>query len=245
VTGPPVIGRCYGVGVGPGDPELLTLKAARIIAECPVIAYFRATRRESNARRVVQEHLRADHVEIPLVYPVTTEAVPADEYETLLVDFYDESAKRVAERLDGGDDVAVLCEGDPLLFGSYMYLHHRLASEYCTEVVPGVSSVLAGGAALAMPLAARNETFVVLSGVLPVDELAARLRDADCAVIMKVGRNLATVRAAVTAAGKLDRAQYVEWASMPDERRLPLAATEAIRAPYFSMVVIPSAAAQR
>jgi precorrin-2/cobalt-factor-2 C20-methyltransferase len=238
-------GRCYGVGVGPGDPELLTLKAARVLDACPVVAYFRATRRESNARRVVQDLVRADHVELPLVYPVTTEAVPADEYETLLVDFYDESAKRVAERLDGGDDVAVLCEGDPLFFGSYMYLHHRLAPEYDTEVVPGVSSVLAGGAALAMPLAARNETFTVLSGVLPVDELTARLRHADCAVILKVGRNLPAVRAAVTAAGKLDRAQYVEWASMPDERRMPLAVTDGIRAPYFSMVVIPSAAAQR
>jgi precorrin-2/cobalt-factor-2 C20-methyltransferase len=238
-------GRLYGVGVGPGDPELLTLKAARVLAACPVVAYFRATRRESNARRVVRELLRADHVEIPLVYPVTTEAVPAEEYETLLVDFYDESAKRVAERLDGGDDVAVLCEGDPLFFGSYMYLHHRLAAEYDTEVVPGVSSVLAGGAALAMPLAARNETFVVLSGVLPVDELTVRLRHADCAVIMKVGRNLPAVRAAVAAAGMLDRARYVEWASMPNERRMPLGATEGIRAPYFSLVVIPSAAAQR
>jgi len=245
MTGPSTTGRCFGVGVGPGDPELLTLKAARVIDACPVVAYFRASRRESNARRVVQDVLRADHVEIPLVYPVTTEAVPADEYETLLVDFYDESAKRVAERLDGGDDVAVLCEGDPLLFGSYMYLHHRLAPEYSTEVVPGVSSVLAGGAALAMPLAARNETFIVLSGVLPREELARQVRDADCAVIMKVGRNLPAVRAAATEAGKLDRAQYVEWASMPAERRMPLAATDGIRAPYFSMVVIPSAAAQR
>jgi precorrin-2/cobalt-factor-2 C20-methyltransferase len=227
-------GRCVGVGVGPGDPELVTLKAVRILAACPVVAYFHATRRESNARRVVQDLLRADHVEIPLVYPVTTEAVAADEYETLLVDFYDESAKRIAERLDGGDDVAVLCEGDPLFFGSYMYVHHRLAPVYDTEVVPGVSSVLAGGAAL-----------VVLSGVLPAHELTARLRDADCAVILKVGRNLAAVRAAVTDAGMLDRAQYVEWASMPDERRMPLAATDGIRAPYFSMVVIPSAAAQR
>jgi precorrin-2/cobalt-factor-2 C20-methyltransferase len=238
-------GRCVGVGVGPGDPELVTLKAVRILAACPVVAYFHATRRESNARRVVQDLLRADHVEIPLVYPVTTEAVAADEYETLLVDFYDESAKRIAERLDGGDDVAVLCEGDPLFFGSYMYVHHRLAPVYDTEVVPGVSSMLAGGAALGMPLAARNESFIVLSGVLPAHELTARLRDADCAVILKVGRNLAAVRAAVTDAGMLDRAQYVEWASMPDERRMPLAATDGIRAPYFSMVVIPSAAAQR
>jgi precorrin-2/cobalt-factor-2 C20-methyltransferase len=238
-------GRCYGVGVGPGDPELLTLKAARVLRDCPVVAYFRAARRESNARRVVRDLLRADQIEIPLVYPVTTELVPAGEYETLLVDFYDESVKRLAERLDGGDDVAVLCEGDPLFYGSYMYLHHRVALEYETEIVPGVSSVLAGAATLGVPLVARNETLVVLSGVQPVRELTARLRDADCAVIMKVGRNLPRVREAVTDAGMLDRAFYVEWATMSCERAMPLDATEGIRAPYFSMVVVPGAAARR
>ena len=236
-------GRCYGVGVGPGDPELMTVKATRVLAACPVVAYFRATTRESNARRVVQQHLGSEHREMELVYPVTTEAVAPEVYETLLGDFYDQSAKRIAEVLDGGVDVAVLCEGDPFFFGSYMYLHNRLSDDYVTEVVPGVSSVLAGAAVLGAPLTARNEVFTVLSGVLPVDELATRIAEADSVVVMKVGRNLEKVRDAVTRSGKLDRAHYVERATMADERVMPLVEADPATAPYFSMVVIPSAAA--
>lgn len=238
-------GRCFGVGVGPGDPELLTVKAARLIAECPVVAYFRATRRESNARRIAEPYLASDQVEMPLVYPVTTEAIEPDRYETLLVDFYDESAKRLAEVLDEGRDVAVLCEGDPFFYGSYMYLHHRLADRYPTEVVPGVSSAVAGAAALGIPLGARDEVLTVLSGVLPVSELAQRIASADTAVVLKVGRNLARVREAVDRAGRLDDAHYVERVTMESERVAPLADVDVDGAPYFSMVVIPSAVARR
>jgi precorrin-2/cobalt-factor-2 C20-methyltransferase len=236
-------GRCYGVGVGPGDPDLLTLKAARIISDCAGVAYFQATQRRSNARQVVRHLLRSEQTEIPLVYPVTTESVAPGVYETLLVDFYDECAKRIVEVLDGGDDVAVLCEGDPFFYGSYMYLHSRLSSHCSLEVVPGVSSVLAGAAALGTPLAARNEAFAVLSGVLPIDELASRLAAADSAVVLKVGRNLDTVRTAVTRAGLLHRAFYIEWATLPQQRSMPLADVEGSSAPYFSMVVVPSATA--
>jgi len=238
-------GRCFGVGVGPGDPELLTLKAARIIGECRVVAYFQATKRQSNARRVVHDLLRPDQTEMPLVYPVTTEAVAPDVYETLLVDFYDESAKRLAEILDGGGDVAVLCEGDPFFYGSFMYLYSRLSPRYSPEVVPGVSSALAGAAVLGAPLAARDEAFVVLSGVLTADELTSRLAAVDTAVVMKVGRNLEKVRTAVTRAGLLDRAFYVEWATLPQQRTMPLANADPSSAPYFSMVVVPSATATR
>jgi precorrin-2/cobalt-factor-2 C20-methyltransferase len=238
-------GRCFGVGVGPGDPELLTVKALRVLDQCRVVASFAATGRTSNARRVVEAHLRPDHVELSLVYPLTTEPVARADYDARLVDFYDESAKRIAECLEGGDDVAVLCEGDPLFYGSYMYLHGRLSPRYHAEVVPGVSSALAVASSLRVPLVAGNETFVVLSGVLGVDELERRLRDADAAVVMKVGRNLATVRDAVTRAGLLDRAYYVEWATHPGQHTAPLAQTDGVRAPYFSMVVVPSAGAPR
>jgi precorrin-2/cobalt-factor-2 C20-methyltransferase len=238
-------GRCFGVGVGPGDPELLTVKAIRVLDACRVVASFSAVGRASNARRVVEAHLRTDHVELPLVYPLTTESVGRDEYEARLVDFYDESAKRIAEHLDGGCDVAVLCEGDPFFYGSYMYLHGRLASRYATEVVPGVSSALAGAMSISAPLVAGNETFVVLSGVLGADELERRLRDAGAAVVMKVGRNLAKVRDAVTRAGLLDRAHYVEWSTHPQQRTMPLSETDGLTAPYFSMVVVPSVAAAR
>jgi precorrin-2/cobalt-factor-2 C20-methyltransferase len=233
------------VGVGPGDPELMTLKAVRVLSESAAVAYFRAARRESNARRIVAEHLRPDHLELPLVYPVTTEPVAPEEYETLLIDFYDESSKRIAEVLDAGRDVAVLCEGDPFFYGSYMYVHHRLCDRYATEVVPGVSSVVAGAAALGAPLAAREEVLTVLSGVLPVEELAERIGSAHSIVVLKVGRNLERVRDAVARAGRLDRAYYVERATMAGEHVQLLADVPPRDAPYFSMVVIPSVAARR
>jgi precorrin-2/cobalt-factor-2 C20-methyltransferase len=234
-------GRLYGVGVGPGDPELLTLKAARLLDACPVVAYFAAVGRASNARRVVDARLNGHHRELRLEYPVTTETLPPDvSYETLLVDFYDESAKRIAEHLDAGVDVAVVCEGDPFFYGSYMYLHSRLANRFTTEVVPGVPSMAAGAAVLGAPLVCRDEVLSVLSGVLPGEELEARLRAADAAVVMKVGRNLPKVRAAVEAAGLLDHATYVERATMEAERILPLREADPASAPYFSMVVIPS-----
>jgi precorrin-2/cobalt-factor-2 C20-methyltransferase len=238
-------GRCYGVGVGPGDPELMTLKAVRVFAECRVIASFSAVNRESNARRVAESRLGPEHTEMRFVYPVTTEPVDTATYETLIADFYDETAKRIAEVLDEGVDVAVLCEGDPFFFGSYMYLHTRLSDRYETEVIPGVSSALAGAAVIGSPLASRNEVFTVLSGVLDEDELANRIGAADAVVVMKVGRNLEKVRTAVTRAGALDRAHYIEWATMPVQRVVPLAEVDARTAPYFSIVVIPGVAAAR
>lgn len=238
---PAPTGRLFGVGVGPGDPELITVKAARVLDESPVVAWFAAVKRQSNARRVVADRLDDRHEELRLEYPVTTEVLPEGvSYETLLVDFYDESAKRVAEHLDEGRDVAVLCEGDPFFYGSYMYLHTRLASQYTTEVIPGVPSVVAGAAVVGAPLACRNEVLTILSGVLDVDELEQRLRSADAAVVMKVGRNLAKVRQAVERAGLLDRATYVERATMAEERHCALADADDTSAPYFSMVVIPS-----
>lgn len=234
-------GTLYGIGVGPGDPELMTLKAHRLLQACPVVAHFAARGRPGNALAVVTPHLRPDQRELRLEYPVTTEAVPEGlSYETLLVDFYDTSAKQVAELLDDGLDVALVCEGDPFFYGSYMYMHNRLAGEYATEVVPAVPSIAAGAAVLGTPLVCRDEVLCVLSGVLPEDELAARLATAGAAVVMKLGRNLPKVRAAVERAGLLDHAHYVERATMASQRVLPLADVDPATAPYFSMVVIPS-----
>ena len=200
------------MGVGPGDPELITVKALRAIQSAPVVAYFVAAKRVSNSRRVVEGYLdeTGGRRELCLTYPVTTEMPAGGAYETLMADFYDASAKQIAEVLDAGDDVAVLCEGDPFFYGSFMYLHNRLHYRYEVEVIPGVPAMLAGSAALGAPLVCLNEVVSVLSGVLPADELEHRLRAADAAVVMKLGRNLAKVRDAVERAGLLDRAHYVE-----------------------------------
>lgn len=236
-------GRLWGIGVGPGDPELMTLKAHRLLQQAGTVAWFAASRRVSNARSVAAGCIRPDQKELPLIYPVTTELPAGSEYERLLTEFYDDAAEQIAAVLDEGDDVAVLCEGDPLFYGSYMYLHNRLAGRFDSEVVPGVTSILAGAAVVGAPLVCRNEVLSVLSGVLPEDELYRRLAEADAAVVMKLGRNLAKVISCVEKAGLLDRAWYIERATMPAQKVLPLAEADPTRSPYFSVVVIPSAAA--
>lgn len=234
-------GRLYGVGVGPGDPELLTLKAARVLEAVPVVAFFAKRGNASNARAVVAARLRPDQVELPLLYPVTTE-VPrhAPEYTSQIAAFFDASAAAVAARLDAGQDVAVLSEGDPLFYGSYMHLHVRLAGRrYPTEVVPGITSLSGAWSGAGVPIAQGDDLLSVLPGTLPEEELARRLSVADAAAIMKVGRNLPRIRRALATAGLLDRALYVERATMAGARSLPLAERGDEPAPYFSLVLVP------
>lgn len=238
-------GRLFGVGVGPGDPELMSVKAVKLIGSTVDIAYFAARGRPSNARRTAADLLTDDHVEHRIEYPVTVEVPVADKaYETLLIGCYDEAAGRLEHVLAGGSDVVVLCEGDPFFYGSYMYLHNRLADRYTATVVPGIPSPAAGSAALGRPLVCGNEVLSVLSGVLSPDELAAALGQCDAAVIIKLGRNLSKVRAAIAGAGLLERAFYVERATSEAQVCCPLVEAET-DAPYFSMVVVPSATAWR
>ncbi|WP_322042390.1 precorrin-2 C(20)-methyltransferase [Paraburkholderia sp. J67] len=239
-------GRLHGIGVGPGDPELLTLKALRLIKAAPVVAYFVAKGKKGNAFGIIEDHLEPEQEQLPLVYPVTTEALePPLSYEAIIADFYDGAAEIVAAHLDAGRDVAVICEGDPFFYGSYMYLHDRLAMRYEAEVVPGVCSMLGGAAVLGVPLVYRNQSLAVLSGVLPEDELRRRLADADAAVIMKLGRNFEKVRRVLTDLGLADRTLYVERATMANQRIVPLDDVDPMASPYFSLLVVPGEKWQR
>jgi precorrin-2 C20-methyltransferase / precorrin-3B C17-methyltransferase len=234
-------GRLFGVGVGPGDPELVTVKARRIIEAADVIAYPIARRRRGVARQVVAPYLHEGHIEVALTYPVTTEETEhPGGYEGALRAFYDASAATLAAHLDAGRDVAVLCEGDPFFYGSYMYLHERLAHRYETEVVPGVTSFSAAAAAAGTPLARRDDVLTVLPGTLPSDVLAARLQTSDAAVVLKLGRTFGAVREAAERAGVADRAIYVERASSQQERTAPLRAVDG-EVPYMSLVLVPTA----
>lgn len=233
-------GRLYGVGVGPGDPELLTLKALRVLRAAPVVAHFVAKGKKGNAYGIVETHLHDAQTQLPLVYPVTTEALaPPLCYETIIADFYDSAAAQVAAHLDAGRDVAVICEGDPFFYGSYMYLHDRLAARYDAEVIPGVCSMLGGAAVLGAPLVYRNQSLSVLSGVLPEADLRERLARADAAVVMKLGRNFAKVRRVLDELGLAQRALYVERATMANQRIVPLAEVDPMASPYFSLLVVP------
>ncbi|WP_017578689.1 precorrin-2 C(20)-methyltransferase [Nocardiopsis valliformis] len=232
-------GSFHGVGVGPGDPELITLKAARLIADADVVAYHAGVGKRSNARRIADSLIPDSAVEEQLTYPVTTGVTDhPGGYAGALADFYEDSAARLAAHLDAGRDVVLLSEGDPLFYGSYMYMHDRLSERYETEIVPGVPAFGAAAAAAAAPLVRQTDVLTVLPGTLPEPELARRLADTDAAVIIKLGRTFPAVRRALESAGRLEHAVYVERASMEGERRLPVAEVDPATVPYFSLILV-------
>lgn len=234
------MGRLIGVGTGPGDPDLLTVKAVKAIESADIIAFFAKEGRNGNGRAVVEHLLRADVELLPLYYPVTTEIDKnEDTYKSRITAFYDASATAIAHHLDAGRTVAVLSEGDPLFYGSYMHLHVRLAGRYDAEVIPGVTAMSGCWSLAGVPIVQGDDVLSVLPGTLAEGELSRRLADAEAAVIMKVGRNLPKIRRALEAAGCLDKAIYVERGTMSNAAMTPLAAKPDGEAPYFSLILVP------
>jgi precorrin-2/cobalt-factor-2 C20-methyltransferase len=225
-------GRLYGLGIGPGDPELITLKALRILQSAPVVAYPVSDGDKSLARSIVADYLGHAPLELPMYFPFKVEESAQP--------YYDKAALALADHLRGGQDVAVLCEGDPFFYGTFMYLFTRLAGRFRTEVIPGVSSLMASASALETPLTYRNDVFVVLPAMLPADVLTSRLAGADAAVIIKLGRHFPRVYQVLKQIGLLARARYVECATMPNQHIVPIDQVDPARVPYFSMIVIPS-----
>jgi precorrin-2/cobalt-factor-2 C20-methyltransferase len=239
-------GRLIGVGTGPGDPELLTVKAVRAIESADVVAYFAKQGRNGNGKAIV-EHLFKPGIELlPLYYPVTTELDKGDPlYQSRITDFYNVSADAVAHHLEAGRTVAVLSEGDPLFYGSYMHLHVRLSQRYPTEVIPGISAMSGCWSLAGMPIVQGDDVLSVLPGTMGEQELTRRLADTEAAVIMKVGRNLPKIRRALEAAGRLDDALYVERGTMANAAMVKLAERGEGEAPYFSLVLVPGWEASR
>jgi precorrin-2 C20-methyltransferase / precorrin-3B C17-methyltransferase len=233
-------GQITGVGVGPGDPDLITVRAARLITAADVIAYHCAAPGRSIARAAAEPYLRAGQTEEVLSYPVTTEVSDhPGGYEGAMAEFYAEATERLARHLAGGRDVVVLCEGDPSLYGSYLHLHERLGRQFVSVIVPGVSSVSAAAAAASVPLVQHEETLTVLPGTLPGDQLRARLAGTDAVAVLKLGRTFGKVRSALGDAGLLDRALYVERAGTRSERVQPLAEVDPAGVPYMSLALVP------
>ena len=233
-------GKLLGVGVGPGDPELMTLKALRALGEADVVAHFAKAGNASHSRAIVERHLRPGVTELPLYYPVTTELPScSDDYRDSIRDFYDGAAATIAAHLEAGQVVAVIAEGDPLFYGSYMHLHTRLAARFPTEIVAGVTGMSGCWSAAGMPMAQGDDVFTVLPATLPETDLMRRLAEADAAVVMKVGRHLAKLRRALQASGRLSRAIYVERGTTAAEKMLPLSAKLDDEAPYFAVVLVP------
>ncbi|MTV32573.1 precorrin-2 C(20)-methyltransferase [Rhodoblastus acidophilus] len=235
-----VSGRLYGIGLGPGDPELLTVKAVRLLKSCSVVAYFCKSGRRGNARAIADRWIPETCEELPLGYPLTTE-VPFDspEYVSALSGFYEEARAKLAERLRNGQDVALLAEGDPLFYGSFMHLFIRLKNEFDTEIVPGVTGMAGCAAAAGAPMTWGDDILSVLPGTLPYEALVERLQKTDAAVVMKLGKNFRKVRRAFAETGRLERAIYVERGAMPDQKIIPLAEKVGDDAPYFSLILMP------
>ena len=244
-------GTVYGIGVGPGDPELITLKGARLLSACPVIAYPAPETGDSLARRIAAPHIPGDATEIIIRTPMSTDRFPAEEV-------YDRAALTIGEHLAAGRDVAVLCEGDPFFYGSFMYLFARLAEQWPVEVVPGVSSLMACAATLGAPqrrlegfrqaaldavtlgapLAARNDVLTVLPAPLDDAILSDRLAGCDAAAIIKVGRHFGRVRALLNTLGLAEHARYIERATMSEQRVVALDEVDSDSVPYFSMILV-------
>ncbi|MBF6331393.1 precorrin-2 C(20)-methyltransferase [Nocardia transvalensis] len=233
-------GKLWGIGLGPGDPELVTVKAARLIGEADVIAFHSARHGRSISRGIAAPYMRPDQVEEHLIYPVTTETTDhPGGYQGAIEDFYEESAARLAAHLEAGRTVALLAAGDPLFYSSYMHMHRRLADRFDAEIVPGITSVSAASAALGTPLVEGEQVLTVLPGTLPTDELARRLATTEAAAVMKLGRTYPTVRQALSDSGRLDDAYYVERASTDRQRVLRAADVDDADVPYFSIALVP------
>ncbi len=224
-------GTIYGLGVGPGDPELVTLKAMRIAQTVPVLAYPAPESGESLARRIMAPHLQGARLEIPIRMPLSHDRFPVNAV-------YDGAADTIAAHAGAGRDVAILCLGDPFFYGSFMYLFARLAERARVEIVPGVTSVSAASAALGFPIASRHDVFSIIPALLDDETIAKRLGECDAAAILKLGRHFGRVRALLDKLGLSTQARYVERASFTDQRIVSLAEVDAAQAPYFSLILI-------
>jgi len=223
-------GRLYGVGVGPGDPDLITLKALKVLKAADLVAYPAPEDGESLARSIAAPHIPDGLEEFAIRMPMLSDRFPAQ-------DVYDAAAGRIGQALADGRTVAVLCEGDPFFYGSFMYLFGRLSEHHDVEVIPGISSLMACSAALSAPLAARNDVLTVLPAPLDDGALESRLAEAEAVAIVKLGRHFQRVHALLEKHGLARDASYIERATMENQRILPLHEVDPANVPYFSMIL--------
>ncbi|TMV09623.1 precorrin-2 C(20)-methyltransferase [Ruegeria sediminis] len=233
------MGTIYGVGLGPGDPDLMSVKADRLLRNARHVAYFRKSGHTGQARKIVNGMIPGDAVEFPMEYPVTTEIPVTDpRYNELLAEFYEDCTRRLKDLSDRGEDVVVLCEGDPFFYGSFMHLYSRLRESAPVEVVPAITGMSGAWTATGDPITWGDDVLTVLVGTLPEEVLVARMAQTDALVVMKIGRNIDKVKRALRASGLFDRAWLVEYAQMPDQTVTRLSDAGDKITPYFSIIIV-------
>lgn len=233
------VGTIYGVGLGPGDPDLMSVRADRLLRNGRHVAFFRKAGRSGQARRIVNGMLHDGVVEFAMEYPVTTEIPVTDPgYNAALSAFYTECTDHLRKLAEAGEDVVVLCEGDPFFFGSFMHLYTRLKDVVPVEVVPAITGMSGAWTATGQPVTWGDDILTVLMGTLPEDMLADAMQRSDAVVVMKIGRHFEKVKSALKRAGKLDAAWLVEYASMPNQTVQRLSEAGDKITPYFSIIVV-------
>ncbi len=232
-------GTVYGVGLGPGDPELLSVKADRLVRNAKHIAYFRKAGRPGQARTLADPLMPQGATEYPMEYPVTTEIPLSDPaYNACLSAFYAESTARIRALAESGEDVVVLCEGDPFFYGSFMHLYERLRGDVPVDVVPAITGMSGAWTATGMPVTWGDDILTVLMGTLDEATLTTQMRDTDALVVMKIGRNIDKVKRALQASGKYEKAWLIEFATMPKQTVQKLSDAADKVTPYFSIIVV-------
>ncbi|MEJ6392826.1 precorrin-2 C(20)-methyltransferase [Gymnodinialimonas sp. 2305UL16-5] len=232
-------GVLYGTGLGPGHPDLMSVRADRLVRGARHVAFFRKAGRAGRARKIVEGMLSAEAIEFPMEYPVTTEIPLTDpRYNEMLSAFYEDVAGRLRALVEGGEDVVVLCEGDPFFYGSFMHLYTRLSGVIPVEVVPAITGMSAAWTASGAPITWGDDILSTVMGTLDEATLTKAMAEADALVVMKIGRNLAKVRRALDASGKADRAVLVQFAAMEGQSITPLCEFDGATLPYFSIILV-------
>jgi precorrin-2/cobalt-factor-2 C20-methyltransferase len=228
-------GTIYGVGLGPGDPDLLSVKSDRLVRNAKHVAFFRKAGRQGQADPMLPK----DAVEFAMEYPVTTEIPLTDpRYNEILSAFYEDCATHLRALAQSGEDIVVLCEGDPFFYGSFMHMYERLKNDVPVDVVPAITGMSGAWTATGHPITWGDDVLTVLMGTLSEDELSRRMADTDALVVMKIGRNIDKVRSALRTAGKFDDAWIVEFATMPNQAVTKLSEAGEKVTPYFSIIVV-------
>jgi len=226
-----VNGRIWGVGIGPGDPDLITLKALKVLEVADVVAYPTLEHGESMVRAIAAQYLNRNIEEIVISVPMVSDRYPAQKT-------YNQAAVSISNAVENGKSVAILCEGDPFFFGSFMYLYSRLSNQYKIQIIPGVTSISASSAELGLPIGARNDLIMVIPA--PLDELVLRQKilETDVSIIIKVGSHLNKVKRVIISLGLIENAHYIERATMANQCIKGLSEIKDNHAPYFSIIII-------
>ncbi len=232
-------GILYGVGVGPGAQDLMSVRSDRLIRSAKHVAFFRKAGRVGQARRIVDGMIPEAAVEFAMEYPVTTEIPLHDAaYNTALSAFYEDCTSHIRALLNGGEDVVALCEGDPFFYGSFMHLYTRLADSNHVQVVPAITGMSGAWTATGVPITWGDDVLTVLMGTLPKATLVQHMQAADALVIMKIGRHIEKIRDALRASGRYEVAWLVEYATMAEQTVTKLSEAEGKVTPYFSIIVV-------